>query len=227
LAESGMINLQVCVNVANEEGKETLDECDFSQFDYVVFNRNISATLKPEGIIMKAQLSGCKLVCDIDDSWILNKRHALYKFYEEVNFSKCIETNIKLSNVITCTTPLLAKFIKAETGRDAVVLPNALLPHEEQFSLEGNKHNYNSVAFVGGAIGLAPGVFIYWILPEAWEFFGFFLSILLGIVIGGLHTPDTTKSHLPTSPWLTVAIITISLFVIFLVTVTDCVFKSY
>jgi glycosyltransferase involved in cell wall biosynthesis len=101
-------------------------ESDLEGLDILFYNRTIST---PAGIIFKLkQKYGFKIVCDLDDHWILDKGHPLYEGYQEHNASKKIEDNIRMADAVTVTHSRLAEEV-VSLNRNVHVLPNAIPKH--------------------------------------------------------------------------------------------------
>lgn len=78
-----------------------INENDLPGIDIVFFNRmidfNLYYTLKLK------EKYGFKMVCDLDDHWILGKDHVLYDNYEKHGISDKIAAHIEVSDIITVT----------------------------------------------------------------------------------------------------------------------------
>src|SRR3972149_6235249 len=123
---------------------------EFSQFSHVIFNRIVSPHGGNVEVIRKIKANGCKLIMDIDDNWELHKGHYLYKNYTDAKMDQDIEYCLKHSDIIQVASSELGKLVKEKTGKDSILIQNAINPTSEQFETASNNHNYNHVAFVGG-----------------------------------------------------------------------------
>lgn len=94
--------------------------------------------------------TGHKIICDIDDYWILNPEHYLYPHYVKSNRQDEIIANLKMADVVTVTTPLLAAKVR-EYNRNVVVIPNALPFDQGQFTKSNDKTSGTPFVYVGGA----------------------------------------------------------------------------
>ena len=81
---------------------------------HVVYNRNISALMKPEETILLLKAKGIKVICDIDDYWVLPKSHLMKHYYSKKNMDKCIISNIRYADQVWTTTKELASKISEE-----------------------------------------------------------------------------------------------------------------
>ena len=111
-----------------------LDEKDFEKgCDVVIYNR----TLNPEALSKLLKLKakyGFRIVCDIDDYWILDMHHILYDNYIETGFAAMQVEQIKIADIVTVTNVRLADKVK-EYNKNVHVLPNAI-PKSGQFNIE-------------------------------------------------------------------------------------------
>ncbi|VGQ11796.1 hypothetical protein SB5439_04996 [Klebsiella variicola] len=92
---------------------------------------------------------GVKLVCDVDDYWILDETHFLYKAYIESGVAKKMVNILSKADVVTTTTPELATKIR-EFNKNVVVIPNALPFDDGQFTRSPEKESGSEFVFVGG-----------------------------------------------------------------------------
>ena len=78
---------------------------------------------------IKRQLPDIKFVMDIDDYWVLDKKHPLYSMSVEHKLATLAIENLKLADYITTTTEVFAEEIKKITGKNNVfVLYNSVNP---------------------------------------------------------------------------------------------------
>jgi len=136
-----------------DKGFVSIDQLDtkiLKQYKYIVFNRILSPSFQHKHLFVRLKEAGIKTVMDIDDNWELNKGHFMYKDYYRAGIDKEILFCLKNSTVIIAENDRLAKRIKEATGREAVVVRNAIDEAEKQFDTTDNRHFFRSVAFVGG-----------------------------------------------------------------------------
>jgi len=117
---------------------------------HVIYNRNISGLMKPEESYMKLKAKGIKVICDIDDYWILPKSHPMKHYYSKSNLDKCIVKNLQLADVVWTTTKLLADKIMPY-NKNVEVIKNALDPMEKQFAYEDLSINFDTFFYSGGS----------------------------------------------------------------------------
>lgn len=97
-------------------------------FDIVIFNRFIPGT-SLELLLEKQKQYGFKIICDIDDYWILDRSHILSSVYP----TQEIINHIKAANLVTCTNERLWDEIRPYNSNVAI-LPNALPYGNDQFT---------------------------------------------------------------------------------------------
>ena len=104
------------------------DEVLEENFDLVIFNRFIpGTTLKT--LIEKRDKYGFKIICDIDDYWILDSSHILAGVYP----TQEIINHIKIADLVTCTNEKLWNEIRP-LNSNVAILPNALPYGNDQFT---------------------------------------------------------------------------------------------
>lgn len=90
------------------------------QTDLVLFSRGI-----PEEAAERLNKKGIMFGMDIDDYWVLDKDHLLFKHYQENGISQKIIDSLKRAHFVTCTTELLADQIK-EHNKNIYVIENGI-----------------------------------------------------------------------------------------------------
>jgi len=104
------------------------DEVLEENFDIVLFNRFIAGT-SLETLLEKKKKYGFKIICDIDDYWILDRSHILESVYP----TKQIISHIKEADLVTCTNERLWNEIRP-INSNVAILPNALPYGNDQFT---------------------------------------------------------------------------------------------
>jgi glycosyltransferase involved in cell wall biosynthesis len=117
---------------------------------HVIYNRNISALLKPEETILKIKAKGIKVICDIDDYWILSKNHPMKYYYSKSKMDKCVVANIKYADQIWTTNKYLAEKI-APYNANVEIVKNAIDPMEKQFAYESLSIDFDTFFYSGGS----------------------------------------------------------------------------
>lgn len=115
------------------------------QCDVLVFNRVFSRGVS-EVRSMKA--AGVKIVVDLDDFYLLNPEHYLADVFTDN--SKSIMEMLKLADVVTVTTELLASRVR-HLNRNVVVIRNSLPFDQGQFTLSSDTESGTPVVWAGGA----------------------------------------------------------------------------
>jgi len=107
---------------------ETLDY--LKSFNIIHYHRQLVGDLR-QMVALAGELkkNGTKLVVDIDDYWVLHKKHPFYSLSKEKKMHIPIIENLKIADYVTTTTDLFAKEIKKITGKDnVIVLHNSIEP---------------------------------------------------------------------------------------------------
>lgn len=120
---------------------------------HVVYNRNISGLLQPEETYLKLRAKGIKVICDIDDYWVLPKGHPMRHYYQKSHLDKCIVKNLKLADQVWATTPILAEKVKPY-NKNVIVIKNALDPQEKQYAYEDLSLDFDTFFYSGGTTHL-------------------------------------------------------------------------
>ena len=120
---------------------------------HVVYNRNISGLLQPEETFVKLKAKGIKVICDIDDYWVLPKGHPMRHYYQKSHLDKCIVKNLKLADQVWATTSILADKIKPY-NKNVLVIKNALDPQENQYAYEDLSLDFDTFFYSGGTTHL-------------------------------------------------------------------------
>lgn len=132
------------------------DDLFFEQLEgvtHVIYNRNISHKMQPEEAYMKLKAKGIKVICDVDDYWIMPKGHPMRHYYNKSHLDKCIVRNLRLADVVWTTTKLLAEKI-APYNKNVEIVKNALDPMEKQFAYEDLSINFDTFFYSGGSTHL-------------------------------------------------------------------------
>jgi len=99
----------VCVeNITNisDEGLRSIDLFLFSRLW-------CQGTMEQVENVYKALTQfGAKVILDLDDYWVLESGHIMYRHYHETKLAEVIRKHIKLADWVTCTTEHLASRIR-------------------------------------------------------------------------------------------------------------------
>ena len=160
-----------------------IKESILDDIDVCVFNRNISPTLKPEFAFEVLRKHGIKVVCDMDDSPKVGRKHILSVSHRKMNMDSCILMNCLQSDVIFHTTPQLKKEIS-----DFLKVPKRYVHPKNAIDLEDPQWaNYNGKK-EDGLFGWAGGVTHYEDLKILAQ--GYNLSSKPKLRIGGYKDGD-------------------------------------
>ena len=120
---------------------------------HVIYNRNISHKMQPEEAYMKLKAKGIKVICDVDDYWVMPKGHPMKYYYSKTHLDKCIVRNLRLADVVWASTKILAEKV-APYNKNVEVVKNALDPMEKQFAYEDLSINFDTFFYSGGSTHL-------------------------------------------------------------------------
>lgn len=112
-----------------------------------MFNRVTSYDVD---FLFKLKQEGVKIVMDIDDHYQLDPGHYLHSTFLRNGMMQLLINNLKMADVVTTTTPLLASKIR-HLNPNIVVIPNALPYDEDQFVLSPEKESGTPIVWCGGA----------------------------------------------------------------------------
>ena len=90
---------------------------------------------------------GCKIVMDLDDSWILPSNHLNY--YDYISHAPRIEKNLREVDMVTCTHERLADLIRPFNS-NVHVFPNAIPYGEHQFTSTKTESDLLRIFWCGG-----------------------------------------------------------------------------
>lgn len=113
--------------------KYKITEDDVKDINILFFNR-IIPTVDIKDLIQWRDKYGFKLICDLDDHWILESDHILYNQYKNYNISDRIVEFIKAADYITVTHDRLASEVIHHFQKSVCILPNAI-PRIDQFDI--------------------------------------------------------------------------------------------
>lgn len=113
-------------------------------FDFFVFNRI-------EDIDLLRSIKGSvRIICDIDDYWVIPQEHPSYPMYRLSNGREKMEECIEISDYITCTTPIIAGRLRDRFHKPVFEFNNGLTP-DGQFSPVPHSNSRVKVGIVCGA----------------------------------------------------------------------------
>lgn len=106
-----------------------VDEVDI---DVLVFNRHFDWAGDMLEVIGTLQRRGVKVICDVDDYWVLPSTHILYKQHKAVSAS--IQAAITVSDEVWATHEQLADRCR-QLNPNVRIIPNAIELNEEQWQV--------------------------------------------------------------------------------------------
>ena len=93
---------------------------------------------------------GVKIIVDVDDSWDLPVSHPFYKIWNQRQSAQKVIENIKVADLVTCSTLKLQDKIR-QYNKNTVVLPNALPFGFENYVPNPVPHEKMTFIYVGGS----------------------------------------------------------------------------
>lgn len=140
--------LQQDYNITVDVTQSPIDwvNIDYTLYDAVVFNRWLGRF--QYNIVEKILAAGCKLVCDMDDYWVLPRSNPAYKMYEKL-VKNCVKDMMGMADIITCSTQHLADKVH-EFNTNTIVFPNCLDLSHSQWQLPKQKQDKLTIGWVGG-----------------------------------------------------------------------------
>lgn len=92
-----------------------------------------------------------KFVYDVDDYWHCTPDRLFYNEWKHYDQKGIVEQCIKAASAVTCTSDILAHYIKKHTGVIATVLPNGIADKDPQFISTKTESTRLRFGFVGGS----------------------------------------------------------------------------
>jgi glycosyltransferase involved in cell wall biosynthesis len=112
-------------------------DSEFDNYDIIILHSFIHVTETPEKNIDRInwlKKQGKIVIVDIDDYWLPDQSHPMYRGFIENKVPQRKLELIKSATYVTTTTPIFQKTIKSTTGKDNVLIfPNAIDEKEHQF----------------------------------------------------------------------------------------------
>jgi len=93
---------------------------------------------------------GIKIIVDVDDSWELPVDHPFYSTWQQRGNAQKIIENIKLADIVTCTTLRLQDKIR-QYNKNTVVIPNAFPFGYDNYKPMPISHEKMSFIYAGGS----------------------------------------------------------------------------
>jgi hypothetical protein len=153
----------------------------------LIFNRLFGPEDTCVETIKKAQSLGIKVICDIDDFWMLHKGHLLEHIYAVNNTTSKIEECMRVSDMVWVTHELLASDAR-KINPNVCIIPNAINPNEKQWAQAMKPLN------IFGWIGSrAHGVDLE-LLRKPMQKYWADRSLTWGVSLGGFDAGDIATS---------------------------------
>lgn len=134
------------VSVHRTEDITKMGVNDLKNYDIICLHGRIN-----HRVFEMIEVSGNKIVYDVDDYWHCTPDRLFYGEWKYRNHSYEIEYAIKKADLVTCTSDILAGYIKKHTGVIATVLPNAIGERDPQFIPIETKSERLRFGFIGGS----------------------------------------------------------------------------
>ena len=121
------------------------DIAEVEGFDIFIFNR-----LLPKGMLetLREKYPNLKIICDIDDYWVLNSEHICYETYKQNNLTEEIIKHIKGADYVTTTTQIIANKLK-KLNPNVYIFPNALF-QDGEFKPNHKPSDKIRIGIIGG-----------------------------------------------------------------------------
>jgi hypothetical protein len=113
-------------------------------YDILLFNR---ISLWDNNLDAVRDALNCKIVCDMDDDWILPSNHLNYRDYQHLTGR--IENNLLEADLVTCTNERLAERIYP-INKNVEIYPNAIPFGEGQFIADKKESDLIRIFWAGG-----------------------------------------------------------------------------
>lgn len=191
------------VIIHNDEKVEVafkINDDYLKQFDLIHFCRGIAMKDMTEGVAQRLNRLGIPFGIDLDDYWELPKDHILYPNYLEHDITKNILDGIKYAHFVTCTTPILANYIKY-LNPNVHVIENGIDIQDESWQPDVSKTDKMRFGFMQGATHLNE---MKWVGPYIQNVFNDRRLKNYQIVIGGFNgEPGKSSSYIAYEKYIT------------------------
>lgn len=130
-------------------------DSEFDNYNIIVLHSFVHITESPEKNIDRINWlkeHGKIVIVDIDDYWMPEQSHPMYRGFVENKVPQRKLELIKAASYVTTTTPIFQKTIKNVTGKDNVfVFPNAIDENEHQFISKPTPSERVRFGYLGGS----------------------------------------------------------------------------
>lgn len=101
--------------------------------------------------LKRLQDKGTRIIVDIDDSWDLPVSHPRYKEWTDAGRDKATIENIKIADVVTCSTMKVQDMVR-QYNKNTVVIPNAFpYGHDNYQPIAGDTREKMTFIYSGGS----------------------------------------------------------------------------
>lgn len=118
--------------------------------DVLLYNKYIAT---PPEMLKMLQANGTKIVVDVDDMWDLPVWHPEYSNWVKSGKKEYIEENIKLADLVICTSMYLQDKVRG-LNKNTVVIPNAFPYGYENYKPMPNEMGKMVFMYMGGVTHL-------------------------------------------------------------------------
>lgn len=115
--------------------------------DILMYNKFCATSIND---LKKLQEKGMKIVVDVDDLWTLPTTHPNYKAWEKNRHSERVAENIRIADMVICTSILLQDRVR-ELNKNTVVIPNAFPYGQENYRPIPILHDKTVFMYMGGS----------------------------------------------------------------------------
>lgn len=114
--------------------------------DCVVFNRHLAGDETGE-VIKALQAKGIRVICDVDDYWVLPSSHLLYRAHKVI--TPKIARSVQYADAVWCTHETLADRCRP-LNLNVTVIPNAIALEDEQWQVS-DMPPVKTIGYIAGA----------------------------------------------------------------------------
>ncbi len=111
-----------------------------------IFNRVACTSLQD---VIERKKNGVKIICDMDDHFILDDDHYLKKAYDN-GMADTLRAHVEIADIVTCSTRHLADKM-LPFNRNVEVVPNALPFDRGQFTMSPDVNSQSTFVYVAGS----------------------------------------------------------------------------
>ena len=131
---------------------EGIPEDKLQDFPIIVCSRiiaNPASGQTHKEVYDRCKKAGCTIILDVDDYWHLGPQHLLYHTYQSSGMTRQLMECIELADDVHTTTDILADQVKLINPL-VTVLPNAIDPEQEQWSISETTRETPVIGWSGG-----------------------------------------------------------------------------